>query len=104
MGHSVDFLRYEGNDLMAYLDDVIFATGSARGAVDSAQRMLRTLWQFCWLIHPTKCVGTTTAESAFVALGTLVDLFTQTYAVPPATLARRKHKSDRWWASARWPA
>ena len=91
MGHSVNFLRYEGNDLMAYLDDVIFASGSARGAVDSAQRMLRALRAFGWLIHPTKCVGTATAESAFVALGTLVDLATQTYAVPPATLDRILH-------------
>ena len=91
MGHSVKFLRYEGNDLIAYLDDVIFASGSARGAVDSAQRMIRTLREFGWLIHPTKCVGTSSAESAFVALGTLVDLATQTYAVPPATVARILH-------------
>jgi hypothetical protein len=91
MGHSVNFLRFEGNDLMAYLDDVIFASGSARGAVDSAQRMLRTLREFGWLVHPTKCVGTSAAEHAFVALGTLVDLATQTYAVPAATLARILH-------------
>ncbi len=70
---------------------MIFASGSARGAVYSAQLMLRTLRQFGWLIHPTKCVGTATAESAFVALGTLVDLATQTYAVPPTTLARILH-------------
>ncbi len=31
MGHSVDFLHYEGNDLVAYFDEVIFASGSARG-------------------------------------------------------------------------
>ena len=91
MGHSVKFLRYEGNDLIGYLDDLIFASGSARGAVESAQRMIRTLQTFGWLIHPTKCVGTSTAESAFVALGTLVDLATQTYAVPPATISRILH-------------
>ena len=91
MGHSIKFLRYEGNDLIGYLDDLIFAAGSAGGAVESAQRMIRCLRAFGWLIHPTKCVGTSTAESAFVALGTLVDLATQTYAVPPATVSRILH-------------
>ena len=91
MGHCVRFLRFEGNDLIGFLDDLIFASGSARTAVESAQRMLRILRAFGWLIHPTKCVGTSTAESAFVALGTLVDLATQTYAVTPATLSRILH-------------
>ncbi len=59
--------------------------------MDFAPQKLRTLRTFGWLIHPTKCVGTSTAESAFVALSTLVDLATQTYAVPPATLARILH-------------
>ena len=87
-GHSVRFLRYEGRDLIAYLDDLIFAASSGRAAVESAQRMSR---EFGWLIHPTKCVGTTEAAQAFVALGTLVDLATQTYTVPPATVARILH-------------
>ena len=91
MGHSVRFLRYKGNDLMAYLDDLIFASGSARGAVQSAQQMLRILADFGWLIHPTKCVGTSEAAQAFTALGTLVNLATQTYAVPPATIDRILH-------------
>jgi hypothetical protein len=91
MGHCVRFLRFEGNDLIGFLDDLIFASGSARTAVESAQRMLRILRAFGWLIHPTKCVGTSTAESAFVALGTLVDLAAQTYAVTPATLSRILH-------------
>jgi hypothetical protein len=91
MGHSVKFLRFKGHDLIAYLDDVIFAAGSAHAAVNSAQRMIHALQEFGWLIHPTKCVGTTTAVSAFVALGTLVDLASQTYAVPPATLSRIMH-------------
>ena len=86
MGHSVRFLRFKGNDLMAYLDDLIFASGSARGAVESAQQMIRLLSEFGWLIHSTKCVGTSEAAQSFVALGTLVDLATQTYAVPPATV------------------
>ena len=91
MGHSVRFLRYEGSDLIAYLDDLIFAASTGRAAVESAQRMICILREFGWLIHPTKCVGTTEAAQAFVALGTLVDLATQTYTVPPATVARILH-------------
>ena len=91
MGHSIRFLRYGGSDLIAYLDDVIFASGSAREALTTAQNIIHALREFGWLIHPTKCVGTVTAESAFIALGTLVDLATQTYAVPPATLSRILH-------------
>ena len=92
MGHSVRFLRFKGNDLISYLDDLIFAAGSAREAVQSAQQMIRILTDFGWLIHPTKCVGTTEAAHAFTALGTLVDLATQTYAVPPATVGRILHR------------
>ena len=42
MGHSVKFkfLRFLGNDLIGYLDDLIFAAGSAREAVASAQQMI----------------------------------------------------------------
>ena len=88
MGHSVCILRFQGNDLKGYLDDLIFASSSARGAVESAQQMIRLLTEFGWLIHPTKCVGTSEAAQTFVALGTLVDLATQTYAVPPGPQQR----------------
>ena len=91
MGHCVKFIRFKGSDLMGYLDDLIFASESARGAVESAQRMIHILREFGWLIHPTKCVGTSDAAQAFVALGTLVDLATHTYAVPPATVDRILH-------------
>jgi hypothetical protein len=46
------------------------------------------LQRFGWLIHPTKCVGTTTAIQSFQALGTLADLAAQTFSVPPATMQR----------------
>ena len=88
MGHCVKFLRFQGNDLLAYLDDVIFAAGSARGAVTTAQQAIHILREFGWLIHPTKCVGTTEAAQVFTALGTVVDLASQLYAVPAATLGR----------------
>jgi hypothetical protein len=42
--------------------------------------------KFGWLIHPTKCIGASEEAQSFTALGTLVDLATQTYAVPPATI------------------
>ena len=88
MGHCARFLRYTGVDLICYLDDIIFGADSARGALQSAQFMLRTLRQFGWLIHPTKCVGVSEAVQTFTALGTLVDLATQTYSVPAATVDR----------------
>ena len=88
MGHCARFLRYTGVDLICYLDDIIFGADSARGALQSAQFMLRTLRQFGWLIHPTKCVGVSEAVQSFTALGTLVDLATQTYSVPAATVDR----------------
>ena len=91
MCHSVKFLCFLGNYLIGYLDDLIFAAGSAREAVASAQQMIRVLSEFGWLIHPIKCVGVSEAAQSFVALGTLVDLATQTYAVPPATVDRMLH-------------
>jgi hypothetical protein len=89
MGHLVRFLLFQGNNLMGYLDNLIIASGSARGAIESAQQMIHILSdsEFAgWLIHPTKCVGTSEAANTFTALGTFVDLSTQTYAVPPATI------------------
>ena len=83
--------RFLGNDLIGYFDDLIFAAGSAREAVASAQQMIRVLSEFGWLIHPTKCDGVSEAAHSFVALGTLVDLATRTYAVPPATVDRMLH-------------
>ena len=88
MGHSARFLRHTGTDLLVYLDDVVFGHADARGAVTSAQRMIHILQEFGWLIHPTKCVGTSVAAQTFSALGTLVNLLTQTYSVPPATVDR----------------
>ena len=88
MSHCSRFLRSVGTDLISYLDDLIFASGSAHGALTSAQRMIAVLGEFGWLIHPTKCVGTTEPAQLFVALGTLVDLATHTYSVPPATVDR----------------
>ena len=82
MGHLVRFIRYKGGD------DVIFGAKSAGDALTGAQRILHILQSFGWLIHPTKCVGTSVAVQAFTALGTLVDLATQTYSVPPATVDR----------------
>ena len=57
MGHSVRFLRYVGVDLIAYLDDLIFAHPTARGAVSAANRLVGVLRDFGWVVHPTKCVG-----------------------------------------------
>jgi hypothetical protein len=88
MGHCTRFLRSIGTDLISYLDDLIFAAGSAHGALTSAQRMIAVLGEFGWLIHPTQCVGTSEPAHLFVALGTLVDLATHTYSVPPATVDR----------------
>ena len=75
IGHCVKFLRFQGKDLMAYLDDVIFATGSARGAVATAQQTFHV-------------VRRDSGPQIFTALGTLVDLATQMYAVPAVTQGR----------------
>jgi hypothetical protein len=88
MSHSIRFIRYMGGDVIAFLDDCIFGGTTAHWTVTSAQHMLGILREFGWLIHPTKCVGTSSALQTFVALGTLVDLVGHTYAVPPATLTR----------------
>lgn len=90
MGHCVRFLRSPGCGvgLLAYLDDLIFAAATASGSLRSAGIMLAVLRRFGWLIHPTKCVGTSEAVQAFVALGTLVDLASQVYSVPTVTMRR----------------
>ncbi len=90
MVHPVRFLRSIGVELLAYLDDLIFAHATPREALAAAQKMLHDLARFGWLVHPTKCTGTTVALSSFVALGTVVCLATQpeTYSVHPAMVAR----------------
>lgn len=74
--------------ILSYLDDVIFAALSARGALSAAQVIINVLRRFGWLIHPTKCVGTSAAVQVFQALGTVVNLATQTFSVPPDTVKR----------------
>ena len=81
MGHCVRFLRYKGASLISWLDDLIFAHATGRGAVQMAQLIIRILENFGWLIHPTKCVGTSAAIQTFVALGTQINLAAQTYSV-----------------------
>ena len=88
MSHSIRFIRYAGGDVIAFLDDCIFGGSDPHGTITAAQRMLAILRDFGWLIHPTKCIGTSTAVQTFIALGTLVDLVTHTYVVPPATVDR----------------
>ena len=48
--------------------------------------LLGTLRKFGWLIHPRKCQGVSEALQCFTALDTLVNLTTQTYSIPPATV------------------
>ena len=89
-GHCARFLRSPGLSLgiLSYLDDVIFAALTARGALGAAQVILSVLRRFGWLIHPTKCVGMSAAVQVFQALGTIVNLATQTFAVPPDKVRR----------------
>jgi hypothetical protein len=75
-------------DLVQYLDDVIFGAESARASLSSAHTLIAVLRRFGWLVHPTKCIGTSVAVQAFQALGVWVDLLTQTYSVPPAAVRR----------------
>ncbi len=80
MANPANFLRSVGVELLCYLDDLIFA--HPREALAAAQKMLHILPCFGWLVHPTKCVGTTVALQAFVALCsvcTAVCLTKQTY-------------------------
>jgi hypothetical protein len=74
--------------LLSYLDNVAFGAPTAREALNAAQTLIRVLRRYGWLVHPTKCVGTTSAVQAFRALGTVVDLATQTFseAVPNSTV------------------
>jgi hypothetical protein len=90
MGHCLRFLRSPGLSLsiLGYLDDVVFAAKTARESLGTAQTLIHVLRRFGWLVHPTKCVGTTTALQSFQALGTLVNLVTQTYSVPASTEQR----------------
>jgi len=90
MGHCCRFLRSPGRDLglLQYLDDSVFAAPTAPEALAAGNTLVRVLRRFGWLIHPTKCVGVTTAVRSFVALGTLVDLSAQTFSVPAAAVDR----------------
>ena len=81
--------------IVQYLDDVIFGAASARESLASAQILINVLRRFGWLIHPTKCVGTSVAVQAFQALGTWVDLLTQTFSVPPDTVRRILDAAER---------
>lgn len=81
--------------IVHYLDDVIFGATTARESLASAQTLIHVLRRFGWLIHPTKCVGTSVAVQAFQALGTWVDLLTQTYSVPPDTVRRILEAAER---------
>jgi hypothetical protein len=94
MGHCANFLRSStgpGIGLLRYLDDLIFAASTAREALRSAMVLLGTLRKFGWLIHPRKCQGVSEALQSFTALGTLVNLATQTYSIPTATVDRILH-------------
>ena len=88
MGHTVRFLRFVGVRLISYLDDLIFAHPTARETLSAAQMMLHILPRFGWLVHPTKCQGVSEAIQCFVALGSMVCLVSQTFSVPPRTVAR----------------
>ncbi len=72
--HSARFLWSQGCDPMGSLDDLIFTSGSARGAAESAQPMISILSELGWLIHPTTCVGTSEAAETFTAPRILADL------------------------------
>ncbi len=73
---------------MVYLDDLIFASRTAREALSAAQLTLHILPRFGWLVHPTKCQGVLAAIQSFVALGTTVCLASQSFAIPPDRAAR----------------
>ena len=72
--------------VLCYLDDIVLAGETARASLSTAQILLHPLQRFRSLVHPTKPVGTTTAIQSFQALGTLLDLATQTLSVPPARM------------------
>jgi len=90
IGHCVRFLRSPGMSLglLSYLDDVAFGAPTAREALNAAQTLIRVLRRYGWLVYPIKCVGTTSAVQAFRALGTVVDLATETFSVPESTVHR----------------
>ena len=71
---------------------IVIESSSPSGAVrvdsPAAQRLIAILRRFGWLVHPTKCTGTSEAVQAFRALGMWVDLATQTFAVPPDMVSR----------------
>jgi len=74
--------------ILSYLDDMAFGACTAREALNTAQTLIRVLQRYGWLVHPTKCVGTTEAVQVFQALGTVVDLALQTFSVPESTVRR----------------
>ena len=88
MHTSVSYLRWKGCKLLAYLDDLPFAQNTAEASLRQARLMLRVLRKFGWLVHPTKCVGLSEAAQIFAALGTLIDLVSQTYKVTEGTICR----------------
>ena len=90
MGHCGRFLRSPGLglDLLLYLDDLVFAAATAAGSLSAARTLLTTLRKFGWLVNEAKCTGTSEALQIFTALGTVVDLATQLYRVPSATVTR----------------
>jgi len=90
ISHCVRFLRSPGlsQGILNYLDDFVFGAATAAEALRVAQVLLNVLRRFGWLIHPTKCVGTSVATQTFQALGTIVDLAAQTFSVPEATVRR----------------
>ena len=84
MAHFARFLRSPspGLGILQYLDDVIFAAHTARESLSAAHALMHVLRRFGWLVHPTKFCGVSQAVQAFQALGTLVDLATQSVSVP----------------------
>ena len=90
MAHCARFLRSPGPGLgiLQYLDYVIFAAHTACESLSAAHALMHVLRRFGWLVHPTKFCGVSQAVQAFQALGTLVDLATQSFSVPPATVRR----------------
>ena len=90
MGHCGRFLRSPGLglDLLLYLHDRVLAAATAAGSLSAARTLLNTLRNIGWLVDEAECTGTSEALQIFTALGTAVDLATQVYRVPAATVAR----------------
>jgi len=73
ISHCARFLCSPGMSLgiLSYLDDMAFGACTASEALNTAQTLIRVLQLYGWLVHPTKCVGTTEAVQVFQALGTV---------------------------------